>query len=187
MTVSLHSGMQVGMLTQASPRHTGSLYFDVIDSPAGLLTIVASEEGLRALVWKGDVNLIEGREGALRKPSNAIIHATRRQLEEYFSGKRREFDLPLDVQGSVFQKRAWKELSKIPYGETISYQEQARRLGDAKKARAVGLANGKNPVGIIVPCHRVIGKNGKLTGFAAGLGAKQYLLDLEKATEKNAV
>lgn len=165
-----------------SSGHTDTLFFDVMDSPAGFLTLVTSDEGLRALSWKGETSEVEGRERAIRKPTHGLIQEARKQLEEYFSGRRREFDLPLDVSGSPFQKRAWRELSKIPYGETISYQEQARRLGDAKKARAVGLANGKNPVGIIVPCHRVIGKNGKLTGFAAGLPAKQYLLDLERGS-----
>ena len=102
-----------------------------------------------------------------------------RQLEEYFGGKRFEFDLPLAPEGTTFQQQAWQALREIPYGETRSYQQQAERLGDARFARAVGHANGRNPISIIVPCHRVLGKNGKLTGFASGVDKKAKLLELE--------
>jgi methylated-DNA-[protein]-cysteine S-methyltransferase len=102
------------------------------------------------------------------------------QLDEYFAGRRREFDLPLDPVGTEFQRSAWNVLRTIPYGATMSYGEQAAALGDAKKARAVGSANGRNPLSIVVPCHRVIGTSGKLTGFAGGIEAKRYLLEMER-------
>ena len=104
------------------------------------------------------------------------------QLREYFAGERREFDLPLDPVGTEFQQQAWQVLRTIPFGQTISYGEQAARLGDKKKSRAVGAANGRNPISIIVPCHRVVGSTGKLTGFAAGLDAKAWLLSTSRAT-----
>ena len=103
----------------------------------------------------------------------------RQQLDEYFSGERTCFDLELELSGTDFQKQVWLELARIPYGRTISYGELARRIGNPKASRAVGLANGKNPIPIIIPCHRVIGKNGKLTGFGGGLDVKAYLLELE--------
>lgn len=102
------------------------------------------------------------------------------QLDAYFKGKLTTFDIELNIQGTDFQKKVWQQLVKIPYGETISYGELAKRIGNPKASRAVGMANGKNPISIIVPCHRVIGKNGSLTGFGGGLEAKKTLLDLEK-------
>lgn len=111
--------------------------------------------------------------------SNSILEKTEDQLKEYFSGKRSVFDIPLDPNGTNFQKQVWQQLLKIPYGQYITYGEQARRLGSPKSARAVGAANGKNPIGIIIPCHRVIGASGHLTGFAGGLKIKRQLLDLE--------
>ena len=104
-----------------------------------------------------------------------------RQLEEYFAGRRRGFDLPLDLRGTDFQKRCWQELLKIPHGETRSYAEIARAIGNPAAVRAVGLANGKNPIAIIVPCHRVIGSDGSLTGYGGGLDVKRQLLELEGA------
>ncbi|MFZ9630225.1 MAG: methylated-DNA--[protein]-cysteine S-methyltransferase, partial [Ilumatobacteraceae bacterium] len=104
------------------------------------------------------------------------------QLGEYFDGRRREFDVPLDPHGTDFQLAVWRVLRTIPYGTTMTYGEQARALGDANKARAVGAANGRNPISVIVPCHRVVGGNGSLTGFAGGLDAKSWLLAHERAT-----
>jgi methylated-DNA-[protein]-cysteine S-methyltransferase len=154
---------------------------DVIASPVGELTLVASARGLHALLW--DVqNLHTPVE---RSPSHPILAAARRQLAEYFAGERREFDLPIHPDGTPFQLRAWAELSRIPYGETISYDTQARRLGDPRRARAVGAANGKNPISIIVPCHRVIAKSGALTGFGGGIERKRWLLDHERAHAKH--
>lgn len=111
--------------------------------------------------------------------SNPVLKETEIQLEEYFLGKRRTFDIPLAPRGTEFQKRVWDQLLKIPYGKYITYGEQAVRLGQPKAARAVGAANGKNPIGIIIPCHRVLGSSGCLTGFAGGLEMKRKLLALE--------
>jgi methylated-DNA-[protein]-cysteine S-methyltransferase len=108
-----------------------------------------------------------------------MLDAARTQLDEYFAGARLEFDLPLDAQGTPFQRRVWTALAEIPFGQTISYAELARRVGDVKAVRAVGAANGRNPIPIIVPCHRVIGANGSLVGFGGGLERKQWLLEHE--------
>jgi len=112
---------------------------------------------------------------------NPILQLARRQLDEYFAGTRTSFDLPLDAEGTAFERRVWDLLRVIPYGTTTSYGELARRLGEPKDARAVGAANGKNPIPIVVPCHRVIGANGDLTGFGGGLERKRWLLEHEGA------
>lgn len=150
---------------------------DSIDSPVGKLTLVASSRGLHFLGWDG------AEWDALPvKPRHEVIRAAKDQLAEYFAGDRREFDLPLVLDGTPFQKSAWSELRRIPYGQTISYDEQARRVGDRNKARAVGMANGRNPIAIVVPCHRVIAKSGALAGFGGGVPNKRRLLDLERKT-----
>ncbi len=150
-------------------------------SPVGTLTLVAGDDGLRAVLWAGDdprrVPLGPVGEGA----GEPVLAEARRQLEAYFAGRLRRFDLPLAFRGTAFQKRVWAELLLIPYGETRSYGEIARRLGDANLMRAVGAANGRNPLSIVAPCHRVVGAAGQLTGFAGGLAAKRFLLDLEGA------
>jgi methylated-DNA-[protein]-cysteine S-methyltransferase len=138
---------------------------------------VASDAGLHALLWPG-----QAQEHDLPENNNQpTLVKSKQQLSDYFDKKRTHFNLPLAPQGTTFQLQVWEELKKIPYGETINYGEQAARLGDKNKARAVGLANGKNPLSIIVPCHRVIGKNGSLTGFGGGLDNKAFLLELEKS------
>jgi methylated-DNA-[protein]-cysteine S-methyltransferase len=109
-----------------------------------------------------------------------VLNKAEKQLTEYFEGLRSKFDLEMDLEGTEFQKKVWNELLKIPYGETISYQELAKRTGSINNARAVGSANGKNPVSIIVPCHRVINKSGKLGGYGGGLDIKKQLLEIEK-------
>ena len=151
----------------------------VMSSPVGELTVFVSTNGVRALLWEvekaGRVLVGDSAMG-----QNELVDETRRQLAEYFEGERTAFELPLDPVGTEFQKRAWRALREIPYGETVSYGTQARRLGDVGLARAVGAANGRNPISIIVPCHRVIGSSGALIGFAAGLDTKRYLLDLER-------
>jgi methylated-DNA-[protein]-cysteine S-methyltransferase len=152
-------------------------------TPVGQLTLVASPRGLRAVLWPGEpqgrVHVAEttgaGDEG------DRILALAVRELGEYFAGDRREFDVPLDPVGTDFQQQAWQVLRTIPFGETISYGEQARRLGDPNKSRAVGAANGRNPLSIIVPCHRVVGSNGKLTGFAGGIDNKAWLLEHEQS------
>jgi methylated-DNA-[protein]-cysteine S-methyltransferase len=156
-------------------------------SPEGELTLIASPQGLRAVLWPNEfVSLTEGdgRELPLAPQGDpaaaALLEQARRELLEYFAGGRRAFDVALDPVGTPFQLAVWLELRRIPFGATISYGEQARRLGDVRKSRAVGAANGRNPLSIIVPCHRVVGSNGKLVGFAAGLDAKAWLLHHEQ-------
>jgi methylated-DNA-[protein]-cysteine S-methyltransferase len=156
-----------------------SLSWKTIGSPVGKLKIVASDRGLTAILWENDtptrVRLGEMREQA----DHPVLVEAERQLTEYFRGDRKTFALELDFRGADFQKRVWQELLTIPYGETRSYGDIAKKLGNPKACRAVGAANGKNPISIIAPCHRVVGSNGKLTGFAGGLEAKAYLLKLE--------
>ena len=151
-------------------------------SPVGELRLIAGERGLRAILWGAeDVTRIASIDEAdLVEGTTPMLDRTVTQLEEYFAGTRREFDLPLDPPGTPFQQSAWMVLRTIPYGQTISYGQQALQLGDPNKARAVGAANGKNPLSIVVPCHRVIGSTGQLTGFAAGLDIKSWLLDHER-------
>lgn len=149
--------------------------FTSINSPVGPLTLVAAEAGLQELRW-GD----EHPADATDAPDHPVLQQAIAQLAAYFEGERTTFDLPLDMQGTPFQKAVWDLLLTIPYGETTTYGALAESLGDPGKARAVGLANGKNPVSIIVPCHRVIGSSGALTGFAGGLDTKAFLLRLER-------
>jgi len=149
-----------------------------IDSPMGRLLGVVDSAGLRMLEFEGP------RCGSLGEDWIEDAHAladAARQLAAYFAGDLRTFDLPLALHGSVFQQRVWEQLRMIEYGETISYGELARRVGDANAARAVGLANGANPIAIVVPCHRVIGADGSLTGYGGGLERKRTLLELEGA------
>ncbi len=154
-----------------------------LESPVGPLTVLASATGLRALLWPNDVpgQRVAWPEATLDDPGHPVIDATRTQLAEYFAGSRRVFALPLDLHGTPFQVNAWQALATIPFGTTTTYGDQARRLGDARWTRAVGAANGRNPVSIVLPCHRVVGSTGALTGFAGGLAAKRALLDHEVA------
>jgi methylated-DNA-[protein]-cysteine S-methyltransferase len=159
---------------------------NTIESPIGPLTIVASDVGVRAILWEVDgdgerVRLAGDDMEVVDALDDPVLAAAARQLGEYFAGERQEFDLPLDPQGTRFQHAAWEALCAIPYGSTVSYGEQARRLGDPRKARAVGAANGRNPISVVVPCHRVVGADGSLTGFAAGVDVKAWLLDHERA------
>jgi methylated-DNA-[protein]-cysteine S-methyltransferase len=155
---------------------TSDLAATVVASPVGPLTLIAGAAGLQQLSF-GD----ESPAGCVDASGAATRHLERakRQLAEYFAGERQEFDLALDPQGTPFQLAAWRLLTEIPYGETITYGEQARRLGKQSAARAVGAANGRNPLSIVVPCHRVVGADGRLVGFGGGLDAKRYLLNLE--------
>lgn len=154
--------------------------FAEMASPVGKLTIVAVEQGLCAILWEGEIDL----GNRVQSKNNKIILDTQEQLSEYFAGQRKSFTLPLVLKGTDFQIQAWQQLLKIPFGSTISYGEQAARLGDKNKARAVGMANGQNPISIIVPCHRVIGSNGSLTGFGGGLACKEWLLEHEQRVNK---
>ncbi|QNO28421.1 methylated-DNA--[protein]-cysteine S-methyltransferase [Sphingopyxis sp. OPL5] len=154
--------------------------FKTIWSPVGELTLVADANGLAAILWEND------RPGRVRlgplteAPDHPLLVETERQLGEYFAGDRRRFDVPLSFAGTAFQKSVWAALLAIPFGETRSYGEVAVQIGKPGASRAVGAANGRNPISIIAPCHRVIGSTGKLTGFAGGMEAKQYLLELER-------
>lgn len=164
--------------------------YDEFDSPVGELTIVASNEGLHAILWDHYLKDMDSQQIIYKlTKSNTLktIVETKKQLNEYFAGMRTTFDIPMKVRGTDFQMSTWQELSKIPYGEVISYKEQATRLGDKNKARAVGMANGLNPISIIVPCHRVIGSNGSLTGFGGGMDRKEYLLQLERRSINAAI
>ncbi|MGD9999413.1 MAG: methylated-DNA--[protein]-cysteine S-methyltransferase [Ilumatobacteraceae bacterium] len=151
-----------------------------IDSPVGRLTITASDDGIRSIHWDGDEGAGGNAEADPDDRRAALLAEAVRQLSEYFDGARTEFDLPLDPQGTPFQLSAWNVLRDIPFGQTVSYAHQARRLGDVRKSRAVGAANGKNPIPIVVPCHRVVGSDGSLTGFGGGIESKAWLLDHEK-------
>ena len=152
-----------------------------VPSPVGKLKLIASDDGLAAILWENDppgrVRLNVVGEAA----DHPVLRETERQLGDYFAGRRRAFDLELDFAGTAFQKKVWAALLTIPFGETRTYAEVARQIGAPKAVRAVGAANGRNPISIIAPCHRVLGSNGDLTGFAGGLKTKAHLLALEGA------
>jgi methylated-DNA-[protein]-cysteine S-methyltransferase len=150
-----------------------------LPSPVGVLTLVASDHGLMAILWEverpnrvrlGELTMVD---------SHPLLDDTARQLTEYFAGQRRSFDLPLDFVGTAFQKKVWRALLTIPFGQTRTYSQIAAQIGHPTAVRAVGAANGRNPLSIVAPCHRVIGASGELTGFAGGLLAKQVLLTVE--------
>ena len=159
--------------------------FTRFPSPVGELILTASETALKAVFFPVRRNRSAPEAGWVeddgRGPAGALLAAVRRQLTEYFDGTRTTFDLPLDGTGSTFERRVWDLLRTVPYGATTSYGELARRLGDPRATRAVGAANGKNPIPIIVPCHRVVGARGELTGFGGGLDRKRWLLEHEGA------
>lgn len=154
-------------------------YYKTMKSPLGNLTIIANEKKLTAILWENDnPKRVKLFKNELAK-DHPILYRTELQLNEYFEGKRKSFDLPLEFYGTEFQIQVWRGLQTIPYGVTTSYSGLAKQIGFPKASRAVGAANGKNPLSIVVPCHRVIGANGSLTGFAGGMEAKSYLLHLE--------
>jgi methylated-DNA-[protein]-cysteine S-methyltransferase len=150
------------------------------ESPIGKLKLVASDQGLVGILWEHDSPRRVRLSDLVASEEHPVLLKTERQLGEYFAGKRKAFSVALDMRGTDFQKNVWEALLAIPFGETRSYGQLAKQLGNPKASRAVGAANGKNPVSIIVPCHRVIGSSGKLTGFAGGLDTKARLLQLEK-------
>lgn len=152
----------------------------VIDSPVGLLKLVATERGLAAILWENDHPRRVPLGEVVGCEDHPVLIETERQLREYFSGERQAFELPLDFRGTEFQRRVWSALLTIPYGETRSYSQIAQQIGYPAAVRAVGAANGRNPLSIIAPCHRVLGSNGKLTGFAGGLETKARLLSHER-------
>jgi methylated-DNA-[protein]-cysteine S-methyltransferase len=159
--------------------------YKIIQSPVGDLKLVASDKGLVAILWEKDDPKRVRPSPLVNDCNHPILRETERQLKEYFQGKRKSFSLKLDLSGTEFQREVWQALLKIPFGETRSYGQLARLLGNSRAMRAVGAANGKNPISIVVPCHRVIGASGKLIGFAGGLKIKALLLQLEGNTIHN--
>ncbi len=153
-----------------------STVWTLIDpTPVGPLTLTADDGALTGLAFGSPLPDVDGE----RNDAEPVLATARRELAEYFAGERQDFSVPLAPQGTAFQLRVWEALRAIPYGSTISYGELARRIGDPRASRAVGLANGRNPIVVVVPCHRVVGADGSLTGFGGGLAAKRALLDLE--------
>ncbi len=153
----------------------------IINTLIGKLTL-AEENGFLTHLLFGEVNM--GAVGQWTQPT-ALLTEAEKQLEQYFTGKRKEFTLPIQAKGTAFRQEVWQALLTIPYGETISYKELANRVGNPKAIRAVGGANHNNPISIIIPCHRVIGTDGNLTGYGGGLETKRYLIQLEKGNEKS--
>ena len=163
------------------------LAFTTFPSPVGTLKLVASDDGLVAILWQDDdpdrVRLTRLEE----RPDHPILRETVGQLGAYFAGSLKRFDLPLDFRGTDFQKQVWAALLSIPFGETRSYGQIAGQIGRPGASRAVGAANGRNPISIVAPCHRVIGSAGALTGFAGGIAAKRYLLEFEGSMQPELV
>ena len=150
-----------------------------VNTPLGRLTLVAGGRGLAAVLWEHDDSLYEQFSDAVEQPGHPLLVQAQQELEEYFAGSRRRFTVRLAPEGTEFQNKVWDALRTIPFGETRSYRDIAGQIGSSRAVRAVGAANGRNPIPIIVPCHRVIGTDGTLTGFAGGLGIKAQLLALE--------
>lgn len=156
------------------------LFFTEMDSPVGKLKLVAHDHALVAVLWEVEIANRVKLNDLTRDDQHPILLKTQQQLSEYFAGQRTSFDVALDFLGTAFQKQVWQALLSIPFGQTRSYKHIAEQIGNVKAVRAVGAANGKNPISIIAPCHRVVGANGKLVGFAGGLENKEILLKLEK-------
>jgi len=158
-----------------------AFFFKLTDSPVGGLKLVGNDNGLAAVLWAVErpgrvvLNIVGEHAG------HPVLVETERQLRQYFDGERRVFDLKLNFQGTAFQKRVWAALLRIPFGETRTYRQLAIELGNGNASRAVGAANGRNPISIIAPCHRLVGTDGSLTGFAGGLPAKAHLISLESS------
>jgi len=148
-------------------------------SPVGRLTLIATDKGLAAILWENDDPARVRVKAGVEKTDHPVLCEAERQLKAYFAGERKAFQIDLDFDGTAFQKDVWNALLAIPFGETRSYAQIAKSIGRPKAVRAVGAANGRNPISIVAPCHRVIGADGSLTGFAGGLTAKETLLRLE--------
>lgn len=168
------------MTTTRLPKaNYGTLRYDVVQSPIGRL-ILASDGASLVGVWMANASP-DDANWSCHTGNDDVLAKTREELEEYFDGRRRAFDVPLAPNGTEFQRSVWTALTEIPFGTTVSYAELARRVGKEAAIRAVGAANGRNPIPVIVPCHRVIGSDGSLTGFGGGLPRKKWLLQHEKA------
>ncbi|QTO53243.1 methylated-DNA--[protein]-cysteine S-methyltransferase [Duffyella gerundensis] len=161
-----------------------SYYYKITTTPVGVLTLIASDRGLAAILWQDDSPRRVRLDPRVENADHPLLLQAEQQLQEYFAGTRQRFDLPLDFAGTEFQRKVWAALVSIPFGETRSYKQIAEQIGHPRAMRAVGAANGRNPVSIIAPCHRVIGANGKLTGFAGGLDIKAFLLSLESGASQ---
>jgi methylated-DNA-[protein]-cysteine S-methyltransferase len=153
------------------------LSYDYCDTPLGRMLLVANEKGLCGLHFVGQKYFPQKGKDWIQ--DEKVLKRAKREVMEYFAGKRKRFDVPLAPEGTAFQRAIWREIAKVPFGETITYSELARRAGFPNCARAAGAATGRNPVGVIVPCHRIVGTNGSLTGYAGGLPKKKALLALE--------
>jgi len=156
-----------------------SLYYIETKTPVGRLKLVGGDAGLRAILWPDDDPARVRFEVEPKRQSIPLLEKVAKQIDDYFAGRRNSFEVPLDFHGTEFQRDVWRELQRIGYGKTTSYGELAKKVGRPKGARAVGAAVGRNPISIIVPCHRVVGSDGRLTGFAGGLECKTRLLELE--------
>ena len=156
-----------------------------LDSPIGRLSLIATDQGLSHVLFDQQVPADVGLDDdPAQADAHPVLVAASVQLEEYFAGQRQEFDIPLDLKGTEFQRAAWLALASVPYGETRSYRQQATAIGRPNAVRAVGAANGKNPVPIVLPCHRIVGSDGSLTGYGGGLPIKEYLLSHEQAANR---
>jgi methylated-DNA-[protein]-cysteine S-methyltransferase len=156
------------------------LAFDQFETPHGTMLVTATDKGLAGVYFKGQKHFPKKREWR-RDARHPLLRQARRELAEYFAGRRRRFSVALDPQGTDFQRSVWKQIAKVGFGETLTYGELAQRAGRPGGARAAGAATGRNPLGIVVPCHRILGANGSLTGYAGGLQRKRALLALENA------
>jgi methylated-DNA-[protein]-cysteine S-methyltransferase len=156
------------------------IYYTVYESPIQTLRLVSDGRSLTGLYMMSEKHLLTSQNDWVEDDSVAPFPEAKQQLTAYFAGTLNEFELPLQMQGTLFQQRIWEALKTIPYGATMSYGELAQQIGQPKASRAVGLANGRNPISIVVPCHRVIGANGKLTGYGGGIERKQWLLNHER-------
>ncbi len=154
-------------------------YYDTFKSPQGEILLVATEGGLAGLYFKGQKYFPKKDKAWQRTPNHAPLRQAKRELAQYFAGRRKRFEVALDPDGTPFQHSVWKQISKVAYGKSATYGELARRAGHAGSARAAGGATGRNPLSIIVPCHRIMGADGSLTGYAGGLARKRALLELE--------
>jgi O-6-methylguanine DNA methyltransferase len=166
------------MSSKKKQKKPETLNYDVYKSPIGLLTVLSSTHGLCEILFENESK--ETHVSLILNKTNPHNTKAIKELKQYFDHQLTQFTVTLDLRGTEFQKQAWTVLQQIKYGQTIPYEEQAGRLGDTKKARAVGSANGKNPLPIIIPCHRVIAKNGSMSGYSGGVTIKEWLLNHEK-------
>jgi len=163
-------------------RYDAEMWRCEVDSPVGRMTLVGGDGGLRAILWPGDFGVRVTFPEVVEAGKPPILSEAARELDDYFEGARREFSVPLDPVGTSFQRTVWAALVDIPHGQTSTYRAMAGKIGKPAAVRAVGAANGRNPISIMVPCHRLVGSNGLLTGYAGGLETKRWLLDHEAAS-----